>query len=205
MITFKGKSYADIEIAALLSGISGLLLFGAVFVSPTSSLYRTLFFIVLVASPFLGRLAMRIVLFLSKKNALILRLAKFSLIGGTSSLLEFFILNFLFAVTGITSGLYYSFFKALTFIIALLNSYFWNRSWTFEKENDANKKEFGAFFVANLIGLCINVGTASLVVNGIGAPSFISPYAWANVGVLVAVCVTMTWNYLSYALFVFKK
>jgi putative flippase GtrA len=108
-------------------------------------------------------------------------------------------------LTGIASGFSYSLFKSVSFSVAVINSYFWNRIWTFEKGGHGNAKEFGSFLIVSLIGFAINVGIASLVVNLIGPKFGLSKELWANVGAIIAAFSGMTWNFLGYKLIVFKK
>jgi len=55
------------------------------------------------------------------------------------------------------------------------------------------------------VGLGINVGIASWIVNIIG-PLFGSPLKiWANIGAIAASIVTSVWNFLGYKFIVFKK
>lgn len=133
------------------------------------------------------------------------QLLRFALVGALSTSIELAILNILFALTGITSGIYFSIFKALTFIIALGNGYFFNKNWTFPKTENSIGREFGKYVIVNIVGLILNVGTATLVVNVVGTPSGISSTTWANMGAIVAVFIVMIWNFLSYKCFVFRK
>jgi len=51
----------------------------------------------------------------------------------------------------------------------------------------------------------LNVVVASLIVNYIAYPSFLSPRQWANVALLVATLVSLVWNFVGYKFFVFEK
>jgi putative flippase GtrA len=143
-------------------------------------------------------------------SVLIIRQAvKFVLVGGLNTLIDLGVLNLLIFTTGIASGFGYSFFKGISFIAAVINSYILNRLWTFKGSGgDNGKKQFGQFFAVSLIGFGINVGVASLVVNVIGNPfllSGVSDKLWANVGAIAATFCGMTWNFLGYKFIVFKK
>lgn len=157
---------------------------------------------------------------IGKKFLIIWQAGKFVLTGGLNTFLDLGALNFLIFISGISSGFYYSIFKGISFIIALINSYFWNKFWTFKKtqpdkplpsEKDFNIKEaeksknkFLQFFAISVVGFGINVGTASIIVNFI-SPSFgLSSQIWANIGAIVAAFTGMTWNFLGYKFIVFK-
>jgi putative flippase GtrA len=142
--------------------------------------------------------------FLSRWLAILHQVAKFIVVGGLNTFLDFAVLNFLIIASGVTAGLNYSIFKAISFSVAVINSYFWNKYWTFSLKG-VRAGEFLEFFVISLIGFGLNVGTASLVVNVIGAPGGLNPTLWANAGALVATFVSLTWNFLGYKFLVFRK
>lgn len=143
------------------------------------------------------------------KLLLFFQAGKFVLVGILNTLIDLGVLNLLMFVTGITSGLGYSFFKGISFIVAVINSYILNRLWTFKGAGQENKgKEFLQFFTVSVVGFSINVGVASLIVNVIAgqfAYFGFSPKLWANIGAISATFCGMVWNFIGYKFFVFKK
>jgi len=138
---------------------------------------------------------------LFKEKLLILyQFAKFFLVGGMNTLVDLGILNLLIFVSEISSGLWYSVFKGFSFLVATINSYLWNKLWTFK----TGKGTFSQFLVVSFIGLLINVGIASLVVNSIGIQFGLSAAAWASIGALAGSVVGLIWNFLGYKFIVFK-
>lgn len=133
------------------------------------------------------------------------QLVKFVAIGSLNTVLDFGILNSLMLATGIVAGYGYSGFKAISFCLASVNSYFWNKYWTFHSEEGASMKEFGKFLVISGIGFLINVGIASFVVNFISAPGGLSPVMWANIGAFAATLASLLWNFLGYKFLVFEN
>ena len=130
---------------------------------------------------------------------------KFVLVGILNTLVDLAVLNMLIFVSGISAGFGYSAFKGISFTVAVINSYFLNKFWTFKVQKmEGAKKEFAQFFTVSLIGFGINVGVASLVVNAIGPQLGIAPKIWANIGAICATLVGMTWNFLGYKFIVFK-
>ena len=142
--------------------------------------------------------------FLSRWLAILRQITKFIIVGGVNTFLDFAVLNFLIASSGVAAGFDFSFFKGISFLVAGTNSYFWNKYWTFESKTK-KELEFIQFIVISAIGLFINVGVASFIVNNIGAPGTTSPALWANIGALVAVAVSLIWNFLGYKFIVFRK
>ncbi len=157
--------------------------------------------IVLFALTLLGFLILD---FLSRWLPILRQITKFIIVGGLNTFLDFAILNFLIASSGITAGLGFSFFKGISFLVAVTNSYFWNKYWTFESSGK-KELEFIQFVVVSTIGLFINVGVASFIVNSIGPVGSISPTLWANIGALIATAASLIWNFLGYKFIVFRK
>ena len=143
--------------------------------------------------------------FLSRWFLILRQITKFTIVGGLNTFLDFAVLNFLIASSGIVSGAGFSFSKGISFIVATINSYFWNRHWTFESRNREEGLQFIQFLVISTIGLFINVGIASVIVNKIGPLGGISPTLWANIGALTATAASLIWNFLGYKFIVFRR
>ncbi len=133
------------------------------------------------------------------------QLAKFGEVGFLNTAIDFGVLNFLIFITGIPSGPYFSIFKTVSFTIAHINSYFWNRFWVFEARQAASAGEYVRFLVVSLIAIILNVGIASLVVNFIPPRFGLNPTMWANIGAAVGVAAGLLWNFFGYKLIVFRK
>jgi putative flippase GtrA len=143
--------------------------------------------------------------FLSRWFLILRQITKFTIVGGLNTFLDFAVLNFLIASSGIVSGAGFSFSKGISFIVATINSYFWNRHWTFESRNREEGLQFIQFLVISTIGLFINVGIASVIVNKIGPFGGISPTLWANIGALIATAASLIRNFLGYKFIVFRR
>ena len=107
--------------------------------------------------------------------------------------------------TGISSGIYFSVFKTLSFLAAVTNSYIWNKRWTFKNSGPIGAREGGLFIAVAVVGMAINVITASLIVNVITPPYGIGPELWANIGAILAIVVSLLWNFFGYRNIVFGK
>ena len=133
---------------------------------------------------------------------------KFVLVGMLNTLLDLSVLNGLIVFTGIAVGLEFSIFKGISFTIAVVNSYFWNKFWTFSSSGSsfgkANAGEMGKFLAVSLVGLGVNVGVASFFVNVLGPQAGLSPQIWASAAALAAVVFSVVWNFIGYKLIVFK-
>jgi len=148
--------------------------------------------------------------FLVKKIPVFLQVVKFGLVGVLNTFVDLGVLNLLILITGFASGVYFSVFKGISFIVAVINSYYWNKFWTFKKKDPGavdNRRgsEFAQFLAVSVGGFLVNVGAASLVVNLIGPIGGIDPRTWANLGAIIATLVALAWNFLGYKFFVFKS
>lgn len=141
---------------------------------------------------------------ISPRVPIIIQLVKFGTVGCLNGLLELTIVNWLIALTGIAVGLPFIVFKTTSFLVVLVNAYFWNKFWTFESKSSIVASEFTKFVSVVLVGAAISVGTASLLVNIIGNPSGINEVLWANIAVIIAILVAMIWNFFSQKLIIFK-
>jgi putative flippase GtrA len=138
-------------------------------------------------------------------NPFFFQFGKFVVVGVINTMIDFGVLNLLIWLTAISAGIYFSLFKALGFIFANINSYFLNKFWTFGQHSQVGSGEYGKFFTISLIGLLINVGVASLVVNLIGPRFEIGPTLWANVGAAFGSGAGLLWNFIGYKFIVFKS
>ena len=130
---------------------------------------------------------------------------KFGIVGGLNTFFELTVVNALILAIGVATGFHFVVFKTISFLLASVNGYAWNKYWTFGSGAPLSAKEYAKFVIANMVGLVLNVGTASLLVNGIGAPMLFSDIVWANISVVAAVFVGMFWNFLSQKFIIFKK
>jgi putative flippase GtrA len=144
-----------------------------------------------------------------KLPSIVMQGGKFVLVGGLNTLIDLGVLNLLMFATKIASGPWYSGFKGISFIAAVINSYLLNKFWTFKSKDSTNTgKEFIQFLVVSVLGFAINVGVATFVVNVISpklAYSGVSEVIWANIGAVAATFCAMIWNFIGYKFIVFKK
>jgi len=165
-----------------------------------------LVWILAILLPILALIGIWIAFLLGKKFLWIFQAAKFFLVGVVATLVDLGVLNILIWFSGIATGLFFSIFKGISFIVATCSKYFGDKFWAFEKMEKAGMgREFGQFFLVTLVGLIINVGVASLVVNLFGSQFGMSEKLWANVGGIMAAFAAAIWNFLGYKFIVFKK
>ncbi len=131
--------------------------------------------------------------------------ARFAVIGFSNASVDFGILNILVSSTGVSRGIYFSIYKTIAFIAALVNSYFWNRAWTFEVKQKKSAGEAARFVLVIIGSLLINVGVSSLIVNLVPPPFGLTNRLWLNIASVVAVLFGLFWNFIGMKIFVFSK
>lgn len=162
--------------------------------------------ILAISFPILSVLGIWIASFLGKRFLWIFQLAKYLLIGVLATITDLGVLNLLMWSSGIVAGVWFSVFKGISFVVATTAKYFGDKFWAFEKmEREGMGKEFSQFFVVTLVGLSLNVGTASFIVNVIGPQFGITETLWANIGGIAAAFAVTAWNFIGYKFIVFKS
>ncbi len=152
-----------------------------------------------------ANIAITIAWFIGKYIPIIFQFAKFAAVGAFNTFLDWGVLNLLMAITGIASGVGFSLFKGISFTIATISAYFWNKYWTFGAKNKSNKEEVGKFILISVSGLIINVSLASLIIFIFKNTTLVTPQQLANIAAATATAASMLWNFFGYKLFVFKK
>lgn len=131
-----------------------------------------------------------------------LRIVKFALVGGVNTLVDVSVLNVLMMVSDIYTGLYFSLFKGISFLVALANSYIWNALWTFNTSSTTGKK-IQTFVLVSLGGLLVNVIGAYAIQALLEMAGF-SGQLFSTIAAFGAVALSMIWNFVGYSKFVFK-
>lgn len=184
----------------------------------------------LLATP----IGLRIAFFIGQKIAIIYQIAKFGLIGvlntlvdlGVLTLLTFIFIYYLkidaytviakfsifpnlLGAYGILIITFFSIYKAISFIIANINSYFWNKYWTFDQgKKTQTRAEFVQFFAVSIVGFLINVFIATFVFKRIPilfTASGLSIEQFVLIGGVAGSIAGLAWNFIGYKLWVFKK
>lgn len=140
------------------------------------------------------------------KHPWMVQFIKFALIGVLNTFVDLAVLNLMIWLTGVgKQGMYYTLFKAISFTVAVINSYIFNKYWVFKGEGDKKAAiEFSQFLFVSVIGAIVNVTVASLFVNYMPI-MFNLDVLWPSVGALAGTAFGLIWNFIGYKLFVFKK
>lgn len=153
--------------------------------------------------------------YIGKKITVVWQIGKFGVIGILNTLVDWGVLAILtfgfrkyfniesmdLFVFGLT---FYSIYKSISFIIANINSYYWNKYWTFVSgAAQKTKVQFLQFFVISIIGFGINVGIASYIFKSIQPIGGLNIDQWGIIGAAVGSIAGLAWNFIGYKFVVF--
>lgn len=128
---------------------------------------------------------------------------RFSAVGLLNSIIDFIVLNLLSYATGIYAGPRVAALNAVAFFVAVLNSYVWNKYWTFKRGGSVGTAEFSKFFIVNVCGAALNSGIVFAVTTYIAPVGGLHPQAWLNVAKVAALPFSTFWNFLGAKHFIF--
>ena len=170
-------------------------------------LLRDISFVWFMASvPILWILGINFSYFLGRRFAFFNQFGKFAAIGFTNAAVDFAILNLLIFYSGVAMGILFVVFKGVSFIVASVHSYFWNKYWAFEAGGSGiSSQEFFKFFSVTVFAILINVAAASIVVNIIGPQFGFTNEVWANIGAVVGSATALIASFIGFKTAVFKK
>lgn len=130
------------------------------------------------------------------------QILKFGITGVVNTLIDFGLFNLFMLITGIYKGWPIFLFSAFSVAAAILNSYFMNRKWTFDSQQERVASEMGRFLLVSIVGMLIN----SLMATGVtalGTWAPVSIYLLPNIGKGMGAVLSATWNFLAYRYWVF--
>ena len=137
-------------------------------------------------------------------KTIIYRLIRFSIVGVFNTLLDLGILNLLIYLFDVVDPFIFSICKGVSFFLAIINSYFMNKYFTFNKK-EKSPKEFYLFITISIISLFINMVISSVAFYLFGLyPQIISIHIIATLSAMLGAMFSMIINYISYSYFVFK-
>lgn len=145
---------------------------------------------------------------ISPKLRFFFQLAKFGLIGTANFVVDVGIFSLLIWSTGINQGNFLILFNVISVSIAIVNSYIWNKFWSFgEKDTDEAvvRRQFFQFVTISIMGLVLNTLIVDILNNRIGSPSGIEITTWTVISKASASVVVLIWNFIGYKFFVFKR
>ncbi len=118
---------------------------------------------------------------------------KFGIVGASSTIIDWGIYLLLTRIF----GLFYLMAKILSFGVAVLNSYIWNRRWTFRSNDPRKLKQFIKFLTISMVGLVLNSTIMFIAVSKIKLHDIY--------GLVLATAIVLIWNFLANKYYTFKE
>lgn len=84
--------------------------------------------------------------------------------------------------------------KGISYVVGMINSFFWNRNWTFKSQTSTSGAAF-LFTLTHIVALGINAGVMALSINVLALPEII--------GIGLATISAFVWNFALNKLIVF--
>ena len=170
-------------------------------VVPLSGLRVIAFLVFLLGAP----LALFVFYLLSRFVSVLYQFAKFASVGVLNSFVDLGVFNLETFLYGTLPGAYvFAAFKAVSFLTATTNSFFWNKYWTFSANAAPQAGEVFKFYSIAIIGGFLNVGVATAVrtMN----LNFIPANVTVNlVAPITGILCVFLWNFIGYKYVVLKK
>lgn len=88
--------------------------------------------------------------------------------------------------------------------VAIVNSYFWQRNWTFSEKAPSTAKEFMGFLIVTVFSIGINSGVAFVAGNMLLRLDVIAASRVLGASKVIATIVSLFWNFFGYKFIVFK-
>lgn len=162
--------------------------------------------VLFAALPVLALLGVYLANIIGRKIPIIFQFAKYAVVGVANTAVDFGVLNVLMFLTSTSKGEKIIILNSVAFLVAVVNSYLWNKFWTFKfsgKENPA--VQFLQFLIVSLIAILINGAIVYIISSKINPTFGLSDVAWTNIAKVVATAVSLIWNFIGYKFIVFNK
>lgn len=142
---------------------------------------------------------------LARLKSFLSSFVRFVLVGFLNTGIDLGIFNLLIYVTQIEKGAELSLFKGVAAGAAMINSYFFNKFWTFEAGKTIHQGvEFFKYIGVTIVGFVINVAVTYAIANHITPVLGFSQLSWDSIAAVVATVCSLIWNFVGYRLLVFK-
>jgi len=132
---------------------------------------------------------------------------RFCIVGVINALVDIVVLNGLIFLSGAGhTGPLFTVFKTISFVAALLNSFYMNSRWTFAEEDARGRStvaQGAQFVVISVLSSVVNIASASYVATYMKPPAGLAGY-WPTVAALVGTVFSFVFNFIGYKYLVFS-
>jgi len=162
--------------------------------------------VLFVILPGLTILGIYLAKLIGKKFLIVYQFAKYAVVGIANTAVDFGVFNLLMWIGQTYEGKIIFFLNTISFLVAVVHSYFWNKFWTFKNKQNVNKTiQFIQFIIVSLIGALINSGIVYAMSSLMNPACGLSQNAWVNTSKVAATVISLVWNFIGYKLIVFRE
>ncbi|MBI2635627.1 MAG: GtrA family protein [Parcubacteria group bacterium] len=134
------------------------------------------------------------------------QLGKYGVIGVLNTFLNAGVYNLLIFITDTSTGITVDLFFVAAFIVTVINSFIWNKYWSFEERGtETIASEALRFFSVSATVAVINIAILHVIINIIGTPAGLDSKIWANIALAFTIVTAFFGNFFGYKFIVFKK
>lgn len=137
-----------------------------------------------------------------RRQGFIRQLMRFCIVGGLNTIVDLLVLNGLLWFWPAQNTIQLVAYNSIAYIIGAVNSFFWNKQWTFQHRQQASAQEVTRFALTTLAGVLCN-DVLLWIAGRILHPAVLSATLWANISKIVAIAGTVLISYLGMRLWVF--
>ena len=130
-------------------------------------------------------------LFIFKRFPVLKQVIKFGIVGASNIFVDVLV-YWLLTRSG---HLYYILAATISFLVANIWSYFWNRRWTFRDSSPAVIRQYLKFLAANIIAILLNLGVLFVLVDFFGLNDIISKIIASIVVGLINFAINKKWAF----------
>jgi putative flippase GtrA len=137
-------------------------------------------------------------------TAIIAQFARFSLVGGSNTLVDLLAFNLLLWLMPTQDAMILTVFNSLAYLVGAVNSFCWNRRWTFESRSQVTREQLLRFTMVTGVGIFCNdvfLGIASSLLSGMRLEGIV----WANIAKVIAIACSFLVSYIGMRFMVFTR
>ncbi|HXK35573.1 MAG: GtrA family protein [Candidatus Nomurabacteria bacterium GW2011_GWB1_47_6] len=143
----------------------------------------------------------------SKHLPVLATFSKYAAVGLLNTAIDFGVLAVLIYLTDYQKGETYKlvFLNSAAFLVAVVNSYYWNRLWSFQVRGSGSSGEFAQYVGVTLIGLLLNNTVIAIGTKNFEPFNGLTAQDWALTVKGFGTIVSLIWNFVGYKFIVFRK
>ena len=139
-----------------------------------------------------------------KLEGIFSQLLRFCIVGGLNSFVDVLVFNLLLWQFPTQDSGLLVIYNSIAYLIGALNSFCWNKLWTFKQRSRATNDQVARFVIITCLGIICNdvfLGLATTILSSLSLNSFL----WVNVAKLSAIAGSVTVSYVGMRFSVFTK